>query len=255
MLYGWIEIGLSNTAIFNAESNEDIILRTIYDNKIIVGNTSGTGANAGLYIQGNNVGIKKVPDPNVALDVHGFVLMNSAQVGRENAATQLTVNGNVVVKDQSQSFASNVELRVVNSNMIASISHGGISRMRFSTSNGMEINDTVNIASDIFAPAYHLTCDARTKTNVRESDACLDSDILGRLNVTDYELCTRRGRDVKGFIAQQVETIFPQAVTVSETTKMKTIDVNQIIALNTSVLKNVLSRLEALEKFVHENKS
>ena len=44
MLYGWIEIGASNDTLFANEVPQDIIVRTIYDNKIILGNTDGIRA-------------------------------------------------------------------------------------------------------------------------------------------------------------------------------------------------------------------
>lgn len=257
MLYGWLEIGLSNNSLFRNENVDDIICRTIYDNKLIFGNTNGTNVDAAVYIQGNNVGIRKVPDVNVALDVKGFLVAQSLQVGLSNTPTSLTLNGDLIMKDVNQNMASTMELKCSNSNNIFKVTYNGTERVRITNGEGISLNDTLYVTNDVYAYSYQITSDQRLKQLIRTSDSNTDTNILKSLRVTDFEYKSRPGKPFKGLIAQEVLETYPQAVTdttVYSIYDIKTIDMNQIVALNTSVLQSILSRLEALEKYVYENK-
>jgi len=239
MLYGWIEIGLSNNAIFNYESNQDIILRTIYDNKIILGNTYGVGANAAIYLADNNVGIQKVPQSNICLDVGGDAFIEKS----------LTLAGSMVLQ-------SNVTFSLINTSNTIEFTYSNVNRMKLTTDSGVIFSDAVTINNDIYANTYNLTSDIRFKTNVHTSDPEKDVEILKDIKVRNYNFVhTQPQRPMKGFIAQELEQVFPQAVCTNISKDgMKTIDTNQIIALNTSTLQSILTRLEQLEKYVYENK-
>lgn len=262
MLYGWIEVGLSNNTLFRNEVDQDIIVRTIYNNKIILGNTNGTSADAAVYILGNNVGIKKVPDSNVSFDVDGFSVLRSLQVGLSNVPTAFTLNGDMILKDKALNFASNMELKCINSNNYFEMYYNNIKRVKITDGVGIDLNDNVYITNDVFANAFQLTSDERFKQNIVSSPPANDVNLLKQIEVKDFQMLAHPEKPVKGFIAQQVETIFPQAIVEKRgyveaggiLNDIKTIDTNQILALNTSVIQSILSRLETLEKFVYENK-
>jgi hypothetical protein len=245
MLYGWIEVGLSNNTLFSNEVDQDIILRTIYSNKIILGNTDGTAANAAIYILGNNVGLKKVPQSNVALDVDGAAVLKSLQVGISNLPTQLALNGDLIIKDKAQNFGNAMQLMVTNNNAAIDYMYNGVNRVKMTDGQGITLNDNVFVTNDVYANAYHLTSDLRFKQNISPTIPKRDMKTLQKLQVKDYELIVNPGNRVKGFIAQEVEEVFPQAIT--DCGDKKTIDINQITALNTSVLQSVLKRLDELE--------
>ena len=259
MLYGWLEVGLSNNMLFKNELDQDIVMRTIYNNKIIIANTDGINADAAMYIQGNNVGMKKIPEQNVSLDVNGLAVLKSAQVGLSNQPTTLSLNGEFIMKDQSQSpdkvAGSPMQLSIRNSNQATDITYDGISRIKVTNSNGITLNDNVYISNDAFANTFNLTSDSRFKNVVSLSDGADDAHILQNLIVKNYELHSAPGRIFKGFIAQEVEDIFPQVIVEkagytpdgSLTTDIRTIDAFQITALNTSVIKNILHRLAIIE--------
>lgn len=261
MLYGWIEVGVSNDTLFANETAQDIIVRTIYDNKVILGNTNGTRANAAVYVWGNNVGIRKVPQGNVALDVDGLAVLRSAQVGLSNTPTSLIVNGDVIIKDKTKNFATAMELSVVNNFNLTTVSYNNVPRIKISDGQGIEINDTLNVVQDVFATSFQVTSDERFKTDIRSTIVQEDTETIKGLAVKDYEMKADPDKTVKGFIAQEVEKVFPQAIVPKRgfteegvlLNDIKTIDMNQILALNTSVLQDVLSRLEAVEKFVFKN--
>lgn len=256
MLYGWIEVGASNENVFANETYQDIIIRTIYDNKVIIGNTNGTGAVAATYIQGNNVGIKKVPDNNVALDVNGFCVLRSAQVGLSNTPTSLTVNGDIIVKDKAKSFGTSMELSVLNNNNAAIITYNGVQRVKVTDGQGFEINDTLNVTNDVFATAFQITSDERFKFDINPTEPEKDLQVVKKIDVRDFKMKCCPEKVVKGFIAQELEQIFPQAIVPKRgftedgvlLNDIKTIDTNQILAINTSVIQQLLARVEALEK-------
>lgn len=246
MLYGWIEVGLSNNGLFNQESNEDIIIRTIYDNKIIFGNTDGLDKVAAMYIKGNNVGINKVPNSDISLDVNGPVVLKQAQVGLSNLPTYLRVNGNVQLTDTSLEItdSSNIKLDILNSNEQVNFTYDSIPRITLTKTAGITLNDYVTISSDIYANSFQITSDSNVKRGIIPSDINKDIKILQKLQVKDF-MKYNSSNITKGFIAQEVEEIFPQAVSLNYT--LRTIDTNQIVAVNTSVLRNLLERVEVLE--------
>lgn len=259
MLYGWIEVGASNNSVFSSTNNDDIIIRTIRDtNKIIIGNSDTTNPNpiaSAMYIKGNNVGIYKVPDANVALDVNGFTVLRSCQVGLSNAPTSLTVNGTYVMKDVAQTFATTTtDIIITNSNNEFKIGYPSASRITVTNGNGMTLNDTVVVTKDIFSTGFNLTSDRRLKTNICSSDVKDDIVKLSRLRVCDYALkhTESDGNRIKGFIAQEVEECVPGAV--KDMMGVKTIDITQIVALNTSVIQHLLDRIETLQNYIESNK-
>lgn len=259
MLYGWIEVGVSNDNVFSQEVAQDIVLRTIYDNKIIIGNTSGIRATAAMYIHGNNVGINKVPKSDVSLDVNGVAVLKSAQVGLSNTATSLVVNGDIIVKDKQKNFANAMELSIVNNNNVTNILYNGIERVQITNGEGIDLNDNVFVTNDVFATAFQITSDIRFKTKIVSSDSNSDIDIIKHIKVHDYEMKSSPNKVVKGFIAQEVEEVFSQAIVHKRgftdegvlLDDIKTIDTNQLLAVNTSVLQTLLARVEALEKIVY----
>lgn len=259
MLYGWLEVGLSNNMLFKNEVDQDIVLRTIYNNKIIFGNTDGINADAAVYVQGNNVGMKKTPDINVSLDVNGFSVFKSAQVGLSNLPTSLSLNGELIIKDQSKSPSQvsglPMQFNIKNSNETLTFNYNNSNRLTVTNGNGITLNDNVYISNDVFANTFNMTSDVRFKTDIIKTNQDEDVQILQNLKVRDFEFIQHPGRIFKGFIAQEVEEIFPQVIVEKTgytpdkvlTTDIRTIDTNQILALNTSVIQNLLKRISSLE--------
>lgn len=255
MLYGWIEVGASNNNVFTNTNNEDIIVRTIKDNnKIILGNSLSNAASpitAAVYIRGNNVGINKVPDSNVMLDVNGLTVLHTCHVGLSNTSTSLTLNGTFWIQDVASTYAP--AYAITHSNNVLSIGYSNIQRLQITNGVGLTLNDNVTITKDVFSTGFNLVSDERTKKDIHTSDAVCDVATLENLRVRNF---TRRSTSapIKGFIAQEVEKTFPQAVVSCPSSNMKTVDIAQIVALNTSVLQFILRKIEHLENYVAENK-
>lgn len=259
MLYGWIEVGASNDNVFANEVSQDIILRTIYNNKIILGNTNGVRATAAMYIQGNNVGIQKVPEAGVVLDVNGKVVLKEAQVGISNYPTALTINGDIILKDKSKDFSPIMEMKITNVDNQTMVKYNDVTRLKMTNGNGFEINDNLYVTNDVFATAFQITSDERFKTNIIDSSKDDDIRTIKQVRVRDFEMKCSPCKVVKGFIAQELETVFPQAIILKKglddntvmINDIKTIDTNQVLAMNTSVIQSLIARVEELEKIVY----
>jgi len=200
MLYGWLEVGASNVGIFSSQCNQDIILRsTNSNNKIILGNqiyniTSGSNMLAALYISSNNVGVNKIPTSNVQLDINGTFNIN-----------------NSVTFIESMSGVANQPSYFINSNNTFYLYHNGVQRIRFTDQDGINVSDRIYSTSDMFAPAFNVLSDSNLKRDIVISEASNDKEKVKNINVYDYRFYNNTS-NVKGFIAQQVEEIFPQAI-------------------------------------------
>jgi hypothetical protein len=86
------------------------------------------------------------------------------------------------------------------------------------TYTGYSTNDaTYSIAAEgrIRASEFNAISDKRVKTNLKSSNAKKDLKTLNQINVTDFKYIDEvayHGKVKKGFIAQQVESVFPEAV-------------------------------------------
>ncbi len=70
----------------------------------------------------------------------------------------------------------------------------------------------------IRAQAFHAISDRRIKTTFRKSDCKSDLTLVNNLEVTEYnyiDTLSKGSTNNKGFIAQQVESVYPEAVTRS----------------------------------------
>lgn len=219
MLHGWIEIGLSNPNIFAGQSNPDIILRS-YDtnntNKIIIGNTALNDAPnrvAALYVLGNNVGFKKVPDTNIDVDINGMMSTTDARVasnlhigyGTNSGFMQLRGDFQVINTDTS-------DLRITNNSNTVSFMYSNVERVKFTNGNGISLNDNVYVTNDVYSTGYHITSDSNFKEYITSSDCSQDLELLRRLDVCDFNFKGSVDR-VKGLIAQNVNEVIPSAVT------------------------------------------
>lgn len=219
-LNGWIEIGLSNPNMFASQSNPDIVFRT-YDasasNKIIIGNTSSNEGNnrlGGMYIVNNNVGFKKVPLSGIDVDINGIFstidgrVASNLTVGYGNNPGFFQIRGDILMLNNETSA-----MRAINSNNTFYFMYSNIERIKFTNGTGMYLNDNVYITNDVYATGFHMTSDSNYKENITE--VCVNNknniDILSKLKVYDYKLKGKQQR-VKGFIAQQVEEVLPDAV-------------------------------------------
>lgn len=217
-LNGWIEVGLSNPNIFASQSNTDVVIRTFdpsFSNKIIIGNTSsneGPNRLGGLYVVNNNVGFKKVPLTGVDVDINGLYssidgrVASNLTVGYGSNAGFLQLRGDMLVVNSNTS-----DMRAINSNNNFRFMYSNVERIRFTNGTGMYLNDNVYITNDVYATGFFMTSDSNFKENITSSKQETDLDALLKLKVYDFNLKGQK-KTVKGFIAQQVESILPSAI-------------------------------------------
>lgn len=217
-LNGWIEVGLSNPNIFASQSNTDVVIRTFdpsFSNKIIIGNTSsneGPNRLGGLYVLNNNVGFKKVPLTGVDVDINGLYssidgrVASNLTVGYGSNAGFLQLRGDMLVVNSNTS-----DMRAINSNNTFRFMYSNVERIRFTNGTGMYLNDNVYITNDVYATGFFMTSDSNFKDNINSSSQDTDLDALMKLKVYNYNLKGQK-KTVKGFIAQQVESVLPSAI-------------------------------------------
>lgn len=71
-MYGWFEPGGGVNKYFLSTQMIDVLLRSSStNNNIVIGNGSNPSATAAIYVQQNNVGIRRLPDPSYSLDTMG----------------------------------------------------------------------------------------------------------------------------------------------------------------------------------------
>ena len=77
---------------------------------------------------------------------------------------------------------------------------------------------SIRTGENIITSGLVLISDARVKKNLHQSNGFDDLSTLMKLEVTDYthvDTLAKGSDSVKGFIAQQVEKVYPQAITLS----------------------------------------
>jgi len=84
-----------------------------------------------------------------------------------------------------------------------------------SGNSGAGVGVSIHSAGRITAPEVDATSDRRIKDVIGISDPAADLKVLKKIEVTDFRYKDRiamGGHSKKGFIAQQVETVFPEAI-------------------------------------------
>jgi len=77
---------------------------------------------------------------------------------------------------------------------------------------------SIRAVDDIRAREFHAVSDQRIKTNFKLSEGSSDLQLINKIEVTDYthiDTLSKGNQYKKGFIAQQVESIYPAAVAKS----------------------------------------
>ena len=122
-------------------------------------------------------------------------------------------------------------------------------RMRLSDSGYLGIGTTnptniLHVNGVALADGWNVPSDKRLKSNIVQIGNALDQII--RLTGTSF-VYTEDNRASLGLIAQDVEKVFPMAVTTNAESTMKSVDYNQLIAPLIEAVKELSSRNKALE--------
>jgi hypothetical protein len=116
----------------------------------------------------------------------------------------------------------------------------------FFRANGSDIGNI--IATGPSGVAYNTTSDMRLKENVTETHYSID-DVM-KIQVRDYNYKADKNNPQTGFIAQQLYTIFPNAVTVGgeDVSKPWMVDYSKIAPLLTKAIQDQQGKIETQQK-------
>lgn len=117
--------------------------------------------------------------------------------------------------------------------------------MRIYGEGGIRLDSPVTCISDISAPAFYETSDARKKDI--KSDLSLDKcyDLIDKCQTVIYSLKDQTKEQV-GMIAQEIEEFFPEVVATDEE-GFKSLAYDRLVVICFKVLKDVIKRLNYIE--------
>lgn len=101
----------------------------------------------------------------------------------------------------------------------------------------------LTVSGNLYAAAFYQTSDLNAKQNVKELDFSIE-EVL-KLNPVSYEFISQPGITKYGFIAQDVEKLFPNVVSTSSL--YKSVEYTQIIPLLVKVVKELKEEIEQLK--------
>ena len=116
---GWIET--RNPDVFAEVGRDDVVLRTsTLGANLVFGN--GSMQRAAVYLAGNNVGVHKVPDADVALDVDGRVRFNNVEFDEGEIACQFS---NSILSVSSVGLRMSMSMSMSNATTAVELSYDG----------------------------------------------------------------------------------------------------------------------------------
>ncbi|MCE9518651.1 MAG: tail fiber domain-containing protein, partial [Verrucomicrobia bacterium] len=194
--------GSNNTA----SGHYALWLNTTGSNNIALGEGAG-----GKLTTGNN---------NIAIGHDGVAgESNTIRIGDGSTQTATFLTGNVAIGTSS----TPTQARLVISGGTTLGAAGSVPQFGYFSTTGATTTTydgggTISLLAthQIRAGDFCAMSDARMKNIIHRSDAAADLDTLRGIEITDYthkDTVSKGGRSVKKVIAQQVEKVFPQAVT------------------------------------------
>jgi len=150
----------------------------------------------------------------------------------------------------------------------------GLERMRIAANGNVGIGTTaptfqLQLSADSAAKpttnTWTISSDRRVKTEIEDADTAICYDIVKHLKLRRFlydasysDACQVKDRHVVGWIAQEVEQVFPKSVTIQEyepishLSNFYSLDVDQIYKTMYGALAKVIQDKEALERRVQE---
>jgi len=108
------------------------------------------------------------------------------------------------------------------------------------------ISTNIVTTGSVVAANFNTTSDKRLKTNV--ADAAPSSDIVDAIQVRQYDWKDSGKHDAYGFVAQELHTVYPAAVTPGETdAEIWTVDFSKLVPLLVKEIQDLKGRIAELE--------
>lgn len=179
----------------------------------------------GLAVEGN-VAVGTIAPLSISTDVAKVSVTTSSGIGSYIYTSSSDLNGLLTLEKEGVADG--------NDQFIYFRANGGI----FGSISG-------NVASSIL---YNTTSDVRLKENIRPTSFGIQD--LMAIQVRDYNFKTNKREVQTGFIAQQLYTIFPNAVTKggSDVSKPWMVDYGKITPLLVKAVQDQQAEIEALKK-------
>ena len=171
-----------------------------------------------VHIYGNG-GLKVYTDEN-GLVVNGRLHVENGNINSSNTDMVLFRNGDPHIVMRGDGWTEFKKALYVPNNIGQYIEglHTRLAGAQISAFFNQGHGVSIRTGENVMTSGVVLLSDARIKKNLQLSSGVSDLSTLMQLEVTDYAhvdtLTTGEGR-VKGFIAQQVEKVYPQAVNTS----------------------------------------
>ena len=105
---------------------------------------------------------------------------------------------------------------------------------------------TVQISRLVVTDSFSLTSDVTVKTNL-EDITSIDVDKLSALSGKTYSFISSPATSRFGYVAQEMERVYPNLVYTDKTTGVKTIDYIGIIPIITEKLKEIDNKLAEIK--------
>jgi hypothetical protein len=147
-----------------------------------------------------------VPNSNIDLDVNGLINSSFQTIGTKSSPGYITLTGDLNVANSNTS-----NMLITNTSNNFKMIYGNVERLRLTNGQGAYLYDNVYVTNDVYANSFHMTSDCNLKRNIIPSNGAEDMQKLMQLNVCNYTL-KKTGQHCKGFVAQNVETVLPDAV-------------------------------------------
>ncbi len=248
------------------------------DGKIGIGNSSPSAA---VQIQNGNV-FSGADDPatntvpsfyvyntnNTSSSAHAISLVRTAGTGSGKPYYSLDVNGafgySIGLNNPSNQLIINTSwnFNTAAANNAITINRFGQSRVAIPEQGGQVATDWPNnwgggvatydfLAFGILANSFNTRSDRRLKNNIQELDSTSISNYL-KLRPVSFYWNQDKQRDTKlqyGFIAQEIESIFPEMVnTGSDDMQTKSVNYQALHALSLKVIQSQQAEIEELKK-------
>jgi endosialidase-like protein len=181
----------------------------------LIGYNAGRGSSAhsktGNVFIGNEAGYSETSDNKLYIENSSS---SSPLIWGDFANDLVNINGKMGIGTSSPSCP----LEIDGYDLLASTYGYLNSSGNTGTYSGSSVPYSIKASHSIQAAEFHAVSDKRIKTNLELSTTKSDLDIIKQIQVTNYshiDTVVHGSAMKKGFIAQQVESVFPQAVNQS----------------------------------------
>jgi len=211
-----------------------------YNSKSVWTDTGLLGSNGGL-----TVGYGGSSSPG-----GGGIIAGNVGIGTASPAERLEVNGNVKLSGWA---------RIYNGSSSLHIDAAGGMYLNYFTGSGVYfgngasgVNASVSNAGAFSGTAFYYSSDENLKTNIRPVD-----DSIGKIQQLNgvYFDWKKDHKPSMGLIAQDVEKIFPEAVSTNKETGLKSVDYGKMIAPLIEAVKDQQKEISDLRSEIDKLKS